>query len=84
MVSVERHHADELRKSLAEVREHTLYLEEENEELGMLAALNQRRIDETKQQLEQPVVAGGWLAVRWWGSAMGGWRVAASQLSSSC
>jgi hypothetical protein len=48
LLALERHHAAELRKALSEVREHCCFLEEENEELSMLAFLNERQIAELK------------------------------------
>ena len=46
LLALERHHAAELRKALSEVRDHCCFLEEENEELSMVAFLNARQIAE--------------------------------------
>ncbi|KAF6256465.1 hypothetical protein COO60DRAFT_106589 [Scenedesmus sp. NREL 46B-D3] len=57
LLALERHHAAELRKALSEVRDHCSFLEEENEELSMLAFLNERQI--TELQAAAAVAGGG-------------------------
>lgn len=46
LLAVERHHVNELRKGISEIKDHCSYLEEENEELNMLRSLSERQIQD--------------------------------------
>jgi hypothetical protein len=59
LLALERHHASELRKALSEVRDHCCFLEEENEELSMLAFLNERQIAELQAAAGGGAAGGG-------------------------
>jgi len=52
IAAVERHHADELREEVQELRDLCNFYQQENEELTMVTGLYQRQIEEIKQKLE--------------------------------
>lgn len=59
IAAVERHHADELREEVQELRDLCNFYQQENEELTMVTGLYQRQIEEIKQKLETVPPPGG-------------------------